>query len=784
MLSSNLEKHLNLAATHAKEQRHEFVSLEHILLSLTKDSEVSEILRACGADLTELARDLEGFLEKHCPRVKFQRAEGDDVDHEVASENSGSWKPEFTLACHRLLQRAVIQVQSAGRDVVTTGNVLVALYNEKDSHAVFFLEQQGVSQFDVINYLSHGISKVETSETSGDESESERDLDVDGLPKDASKQGKQNPLQAFCVNLNERARQKKIDPLVGRDDVLERMIQVLSRRTKNNPLLIGDPGVGKTAIADGLAQKIVEGHVPESLHDAVIYSLDIGSLLAGTKFRGDFEERLKSVVKAIENEPHGVLFIDEIHTLVGAGATSGGSLDASNLLKPGLANGTISCIGSTTYKEYRQHFEKDRALSRRFQKIDVREPTIDEAVEILEGLKGRYEEHHNVKYSSAAIRAAVELSARYIQGRHLPDKAIDVIDEVGARARIQAKSSDTKASGAKKSGKDSEAKTIKVSDIEKIVSSMAQVPAQTVTVADKAQLKNLESTLKAVVFGQDKAIEAVTTAIKMSRTGLGRETKPIGSYLFAGPTGVGKTEVCKQLATALGNHFLRFDMSEYMEKHTVSRLVGAPPGYVGYEEGGLLTEAVTKNPYSVLLLDEIEKAHPDIYNILLQVMDNGTLTDAHGKTADFRNVILVMTTNAGAADAAKRSLGIVPDTSSGKSMDAIKRTFTPEFINRLDAIIHFQSLPEDVILNVVDKFLKELATQLAKKKIQFDTTPEARKWIAEKGFDPIYGARPLARTIDEHIKKPLADEILFGRLEKGGRVTVTIQDNKPHFSFA
>lgn len=764
MLSSGLEKHLNLAAQHAKEHRHEFVSLEHILLALTKDTEVIDILKACGADIPALVRELESFLEKHCPRVKLQKAEGDDIyGSESESTEIDTWKPEFTLACHRLLQRAVIQVQSAGKDLVTTGNVLVALYNEKDSHAVFFLEQQGVTQFDVINFLSHGVSKIET--------ESDNERDIDGLPKDPSKQGKQNPLKAFCLNLNERARKRQIDPLVGREDVLDRMVQILCRRTKNNPLLIGDPGVGKTAIADGLAQRIVDGDVPEALQDVVIYSLDMGSLLAGTKFRGDFEERLKAVVKAIEAEKHGVLFIDEIHTLVGAGATSGGSLDASNLLKPALATGGLSCIGSTTYKEFRQLFEKDRALSRRFQKIDVVEPTIEEAVKILDGLKTRYEQHHNVKYSGPALRAAVELSARYIQGRHLPDKAIDVIDEVGARARINAKDSN-------------ETKTIKVADIEKIISSMAQVPSQNVTVADKTQLKNLENTLRSVVFGQDKAIEAVAAAIKMSRTGLGRDNKPIGCYLFAGPTGVGKTEVCKQLASALGNHFLRFDMSEYMEKHTVSRLVGAPPGYVGYEEGGLLTEAVTKNPYAVLLLDEIEKAHPDIYNILLQVMDNGSLTDTHGKTADFRNVVLVMTTNAGAADAARGGLGIIPDTASGKSLDAIKRAFTPEFLNRLDSIIHFQPLPEDVILQVIGKFVKELGAQLAKKKIELSVSDEAKKWLLNKGFDPVYGARPLARTIDEHIKKPLADEILFGRLEKGGKVTVTIgADGKPAFTF-
>ncbi len=759
MLSSNLEKHLNIAAQHAKDQRHEFISLEHILLALTKDSEVVTILKACGGDIQALDHDLKGFLEKHCPRVNLQRAEGDDV--ELGASPEVVWKPEFTLACHRLLQRAVIQVQSAGRDLVTTGNVLVALYNEKDSHAVFFLEQQGITQFDVVNYLSHGVTKHE-----GDV---EPDLDIDGLPKDGSKQTKQNPLTAFCVNLNEKARAHQCDPLVGRLDVLDRMIQILCRRTKNNPLLIGDPGVGKTAIADGLASRIISNEVPEALRDAVIYSLDMGALLAGTKFRGDFEERLKAVVKAIENEPHGVLFIDEIHTLVGAGATSGGSLDASNLLKPALAGGGLSCIGSTTYKEYRQHFEKDRALSRRFQKIDVNEPSIEEAVQILEGLKSRYEEHHNVKYPPTVLRAAVELSARYIQGRHLPDKAIDVIDEVGSRVRINAKGSAPK--------------TIKVSDVEKIVSSIAQVPVQTATVADKTQLRNLKETLAGKVFGQEKAIDAVATAIKMSRMGLSRDNKPIGSYLFAGPTGVGKTEVCKQLGLALGNHFLRFDMSEYMEKHTVSRLVGAPPGYVGYEEGGLLTEAITKNPYAVLLLDEIEKAHPDIYNILLQVMDNGTLTDTHGKTADFRNVILVMTTNAGASDAAKRGLGINPDTTAGKSMDAIKRTFTPEFLNRLDSIIQFESLPEDVVFQVVGKFIQELADQLAKKKIELSVTEAAQRWIVSKGFDPVYGARPLARTIDEHIKKALTDEILFGRLEKGGKVTVDVKDGKPFFIF-
>jgi ATP-dependent Clp protease ATP-binding subunit ClpA len=768
MLSSNLEKHLNMAATFAKEHRHEFVSLEHILLALTKDSEVVEIVKSCGGDIAVLSKDLESFLDQHCPRVRLQRAEGDDVVDSSADRTSGSnaafdnWKPEFTLACHRLLQRAVIQVQSAGKDLVSTGNVLVALYNEKDSHAVYFMESQGVTQFDVINFISHGVSKAEPGLGSSSTGQEDRDMEVDGLPKDGSKQGKQSPLKAYCVNLNERVRLGKTDPLIGREDVIERAVQVLCRRTKNNPLLIGEPGVGKTAIADGLAQRIVSKEVPPQLKDAVIYSLDMGLLLAGTKFRGDFEERLKAVVKALEAEPHGVLFIDEIHTLVGAGATSGGSMDASNLLKPSLANGSLSCIGSTTYKEYRQHFEKDRALSRRFQKIDVKEPSVEDTIKILEGLKTKYEEHHNVKYSTSALKAAAELSARYIQARHLPDKAIDVIDEVGARIRIQAKSSETK--------------NIKVTDVEKVVASMAQVPLHSVNTVDKSQLRELEPNLKSVVFGQDKALQAVTTAIKLSRTGLGRENKPIGSYLFAGPTGVGKTEVCKQLAHFLGNTFLRFDMSEYMEKHAVSRLVGAPPGYVGYEEGGMLTEAVTKNPYAVLLLDEIEKAHPDIYGILLQVMDNGTLTDSHGKTADFRNVILILTTNAGAADSQKGNVGIHPGTANDKSMEAIKRTFTPEFINRLDAIVHFDKLPEDVVINVVKKFIHELEKQLGKKKIEIQTSDSALHWLMKKGFDPLYGARPLARAIDEHVKKPLVDEILFGRLEKGGKVKVDLEE--------
>lgn len=782
MLSQGLERLLNSAVRLARDARHEFVSLEHILLAFAQDDEVIEVLRAVGCDTTTLRRELEVFLERHAPRVRLLKAQGASETEMTAPVG---WKPEFTLACHRLLQRAVVQVQSAGRDQVLPANVLIALFNETESHAVHFLEKQGISQFDVVNYVAHGMPKLdaaaagseslsgktEAPRASKDES-SDVERDIDGLPKDPSKQGKQNPLSLFCVNLNERARKGKIDPLVGRDDVLERVVQVLARRTKNNPLLIGEPGVGKTAIADGLALRVINGDVPAVLKDAVIYSLDMGALLAGTKFRGDFEERLKAVVKALEAEKHGVLFVDEIHTLVGAGSTSSGSMDASNLLKPALANGTLSCIGSTTYKEFRQHFEKDRALARRFQKIDVKEPSVEETISILEGLRERYEDHHNVHYSEGALKAAAELSARYIQARHLPDKAIDVIDEAGARARIKAD--------------DEKKKTIRVADIERVVASIAQVPVQSVNVADKAALKELEPTLQKVVYGQDEAIRRVTTSIKLSRSGLGRENKPIGSYLFAGPTGVGKTEVAKQLAATLGNQFLRFDMSEYMEKHAVSRLVGAPPGYVGFEEGGLLTEAVSRNPYAVVLLDEVEKAHPDLMNILLQVMDNGTLTDSHGKIADFRNTILILTTNAGAADAQKSAIGIGA-TSAGSSNDkqneAIKRAFTPEFLNRLDAVIQFQPLPESVIMKVVKKFVGDFAKQLSKKKIEIELSEDAEKWLLKRGFDPLLGARPMARTIDDNLKKPLVDELLFGRLEKGGHVKIGVNSKDDTLTF-
>jgi ATP-dependent Clp protease ATP-binding subunit ClpA len=607
-----------------------------------------------------------------------------------------------------------------------------------------------------VNYLSHGVVKSR-------EPESESTLEVDGLPRDSSKD-KKSPLQTYAIDLNEKARNGQVDPLIGRDDVLDRVMQVLCRRTKNNPLLIGEPGVGKTAIADGLAQRVVEGRVPPALREAVIYALDMGALLAGTKFRGDFEERLKAVLKDLELQPHGVLFIDEIHTLIGAGATSGGSMDASNLLKPSLATGDIACIGSTTYKEYRAVFEKDRALARRFQKIDVNEPSVEQTIEILNGLKSRYEKFHNVQYATAALQAAAELSAKHIQGKQLPDKAIDVIDEAGAHSRMTSQNEDVQ--------------NISIKEIESVISAMTGAPVKSVTASDKQQLRDLEKNLKSVIFGQDKAIASLVGAIKMARSGLGREAKPIGSFLFAGPTGVGKTEVTKQLAHFLGNHFLRFDMSEYMEKHTVSRLVGAPPGYVGYNEGGLLSVAVTKNPYCVLLLDEIEKAHPDLTNILLQVMDNGSLTDTTGRVADFRNAILVMTTNAGALDVAKQGIGITPDSSSGKSLDAIKRIFAPEFLNRLDAIVPFADLNETVIFQVIDKFLAELEKQLSEKKIVFAASGEVRRWLYTKGYDKVYGARPMARTIDEHLKKPLVDEILFGRLEKGGKVNVDVKDGK------
>jgi ATP-dependent Clp protease ATP-binding subunit ClpA len=742
MLDPKLERILNQLLESARLSRYEFISLEHVLLALiTKDDETKEILEAAGCDLGKLKAKLEEFLKNHCPQVSEEFLAGDP-----------EWRPELTMAFHRLLQRAAIQVQSAGKKMVKSGNLLVALFHETDSYARYYLEEQGVSQFEIIEYLSHGGSRVPT----------QAEVGADGLPKDGNPKSGGSALQNYCTNLNEKAKQGKIDPLIGREDVIERMMLVLARRQKNNPLLIGESGVGKTALADGLALRITTGNVPAKLLDKVIYSLDMGALLAGTKYRGDFEERLKAVVKEIKAKPGSVLFIDEIHTLVGAGGTSGGAMDASNLLKPSLADGSLSCIGSTTFKEYRTHFEKDRALARRFQKIDVSEPTVEQATEILRGLKSRYEEFHHVTYTDDALKAAAELSAKHIQSRHLPDKAIDVLDESGARARTFATSPDVIALG--------------VEDMEATVARMAQVPVKSVTSSDRQKLKDLDKQLKAVIFGQDSAINKVVAAIKMSRTGLGRDNKPIGSYLFAGPTGVGKTEVSKQLAEMMGISFLRFDMSEYMEKHAVSRLVGAPPGYVGYEEGGLLTDAITKNPHCVLLIDEVEKAHPDLINILLQVTDSGRLTDSNGRTADFQNVILIMTSNAGAFEAAKGGIGISPDKSSTMSLDAIKKTFRPEFINRLDAIVEFQPLDKPLLLQVIRKFISELEAQLLKKTVSMEVYPEAIEWLFEKGYDPAYGARPFARIIDEHIKRRLVDDLLFGKLQNGGKVKVRGSD--------
>jgi ATP-dependent Clp protease ATP-binding subunit ClpA len=740
MLDPKLERILNQLLESAKLNRYEFVSLEHVLQALvSKDEETQEILEACGTDLKLLSDKLDEFIKSHCPLVSKDQIKEDP-----------EWRPELTMAFHRLLQRAAIQVQSSGKKMVRSGNLLVALFHETDSYARFFLEEQGISQFDIIEHISHGASKMPSPR---------EEVGADGLAKDAASKSS-SALSSFCTNLNDKARSGKVDPLVGREDIIDRMMQVLCRRTKNNPLLIGESGVGKTAISDGLALRIVHGQVPSKLLDRVIYSLDMGALLAGTKYRGDFEERLKNVVKEIKAQKGAVLFIDEIHTLVGAGGTSGGAMDASNLLKPSLADGSLSCIGSTTFKEYRTHFEKDRALARRFQKIDVLEPTVEQTVEILRGLKSRYEEFHHVTFTDEALKAAAELSSKHIHARHLPDKAIDVLDEAGAQARTFATTPELLALG--------------VAEIEGTVAKMAQVPVKSVNSGDRAKLKDLDKQLKSLIFGQDAAINKVVSAIKMSRTGLGREQKPIGSYLFAGPTGVGKTEVAKQLSHLLGITFLRFDMSEYMEQHAVSRLVGAPPGYVGYEEGGLLTDAVTKNPHCVLLIDEVEKAHPDLINILLQVLDSGRLTDSNGRTADFQNVIVIMTSNAGAFEAAKGGIGLNPDKRSAMSMDVIKRTFRPEFINRLDAVVEFQSLDKPLLLQVIRKFISELEAQLLKKTISMEVYPEAIEWLYEKGYEPAYGARPFARVIDEHVKRPLVDDILFGKLQNGGRVTVNV----------
>ena len=758
MLDPKLEEAFNNAVMMAANQFHEYVSLEHVLLSLLDAAEAKEILSACGANVKTLSQNLSRHIKEHAP-VADKKIVSDDAE----------WRPELTVAFHRLIQRAAIQVQSSGRTKVTFGNILVSLFSERNAHAVYFLEQEGVKQLDIVNYISHGISKNEFSDEDGNFASIEAapqssplipEGDVDDEPVDPKTKG--SPLESFTENLNALAKAGEIDPLIGREEVIERTIQVLARRTKNNPLFIGESGVGKTALASGLAQRIVDGDVPDVIKNSTIYSLDMGALLAGTKFRGDFEERLKAVLKALRKKKGSILFIDEIHTIVGAGGTGGGSMDASNLLKPPLANGKLSCIGSTTFKEFRTHFEKDHALARRFQKIDVSEPSISETIQILEGLKGRYEKYHNVKYSKGAVRSAAELSAKYIHGKQLPDKAIDVMDEVGAQARIKNTTPDVK--------------NISTKEVELVIAKMAQVPAATVSSSDKLKLKSLENEIKSQVFGQDSAIEKVVASIKLSRTGIGRENKPIGSYLFAGPTGVGKTEVSSQLADKLGVKFLRFDMSEYMEKHAVSRLVGAPPGYVGYEDGGLLTEAITKDPYAVVLMDEVEKAHSDLTNILLQVMDNGKLTDSNGKEADFTNAIVIMTTNSGAFEAARATLGVNKSASSSDSIAAIKKDFRPEFLNRLDSVVEFKELPKEQLLKVIRKFVGQLQAQLKAKKVELSVTDSAIEWIFEKGHDPAYGARPFARMVDEHIKKALVDDLLFGKLSKGGAVEI---DHKP-----
>ncbi len=748
MLSRNLEQSLHRALALASDRKHEYATLEHLLLSLCDDQDAVAVLRACGVDIEKLQRDITDYLDTEL--------------ESFLTENVDDPKP--TASFQRVLQRAAIHVQSSGRQEVTGSNVVVAMFSERESHAVYFLQEQDMTRFDAVNYISHGIAKV----AGQSEERPIGGVDEDAAPEKMNKKGSE-ALDAYCVDLNKKAEKGRIDPLIGRADEIERTIQILCRRTKNNPLYVGDPGVGKTAIAEGLALRIFRGEVPDVLLGNTIFALDMGALLAGTRYRGDFEERLKAVIRELEEMETGILFIDEIHTVIGAGATSGGAMDASNLLKPALQSGSLRCIGSTTYKEYRNHFEKDRALVRRFQKIDVVEPTIEDTVKILRGLKPYYEEHHNVKYTNEALRTAVELSARYINDRKLPDKAIDVIDEVGASQMLLPPSKRKRQIG--------------VRDVERVVAKIARIPPKQVSKDDKTALENLERDLKLVVFGQDSAIQALSSAIKLSRAGLREPEKPIGSYLFSGPTGVGKTEVARQLALTLGIELIRFDMSEYMERHSVSRLIGAPPGYVGFDQGGMMTDAIDKSPHSVLLLDEIEKAHPDVFNILLQVMDYGKLTDHNGKSVDFRNVILIMTTNAGAADIAKPAMGFARDSRIGDDEEAINRMFTPEFRNRLDSIIGFSSLKPEVVGRVVDKFIMQLEEQLADRGVTIELTQTARKWLARRGYDPSFGARPLGRIIQEHIKQPLAEELLFGRLAKGGTVSITIEDDKPKFNF-
>jgi ATP-dependent Clp protease ATP-binding subunit ClpA len=734
MIAHELEVSLHAAFVEARHKRHEFITVEHLLLALLDNPSAQEVMKACAAKVDDLRKNLTEFIEQHTPIVA-----GD-----------GEVNTQPTLGFQRVIQRAILHVQSSGKKEVMGANVMVAIYGEKDSHAVYYLHQQGVSRLDVVNFISHGISKAapQTPEKTETEGETAETGESGGA------------LEQFTQNLNQLAIDGKIDPLIGRDHEVERVIQILCRRRKNNPLLVGEAGVGKTAIAEGLAKRIVDNDVPEILAKALVYSLDMGSLLAGTKYRGDFEQRLKAVLKQLHDNPNAILFIDEIHTLIGAGSASGGTLDASNLLKPALSSGQLKCIGATTYQEYRGVFEKDHALARRFQKIDVNEPSVSETIEILKGLKSRFETHHGVKYTSTALTTAAELSAKYINDRHLPDKAIDVIDEAGAAQRIAPKSK--------------QKKTIGKTEIEEIIAKIARIPARNVSSDDRNALKTLDRDLKATVFGQDKAIEALAAAIKMARSGLGSTTKPIGSFLFSGPTGVGKTEVAKQLAFVLGIELIRFDMSEYMERHAVSRLIGAPPGYVGFDQGGLMTEAITKQPYSVLLLDEIEKAHPDIYNVLLQVMDHGTLTDNNGRKADFRNVVIIMTTNAGASELSKTSIGFTNDKKAGDEMAEIKRMFTPEFRNRIDATISFAPLDEAIILRVVDKFLMQLEAQLTEKKVEATFTEALKKYLAKHGFDPQMGARPMSRLIQDTIRRALADELLFGKLASGGKVTIDV----------
>ena len=741
MIAQELEVSLHMAFVEARQQRHEFITVEHLLLALLDNPSAAEVLRACSANVDDLRKSLANFIKDNTPQV----AGTDDVDTQP------------TLGFQRVIQRAIMHVQStgSGKKEVTGANVLVAIFGEKDSHAVYYLHQQGVTRLDVVNFIAHGIKKSDPPEpTKTGETAAENE-------EGGEKNEKSSPLEQYTVNLNQLAKEGKIDPLIGRHYEVERVIQILCRRRKNNPLLVGEAGVGKTAIAEGLAWRITQKDVPEILGEAQVYSLDMGALLAGTKYRGDFEQRLKGVLKSLKDKPNGILFIDEIHTLIGAGAASGGTLDASNLLKPALSSGQLKCIGATTFTEYRGIFEKDAALSRRFQKVDVVEPTVQETVDILKGLKSRFEEHHGVKYAVAALQAAAELSAKYINDRHLPDKAIDVIDEAGAAQRILPANK--------------RKKTITKTEVEEIVAKIARIPPANVSNDDRGKLKTLERDLKSVVFGQDKALDVLASSVKMARSGLGKDDKPIGSFLFSGPTGVGKTEAAKQLAYIMGIELIRFDMSEYMERHAVSRLIGAPPGYVGFDQGGLLTEAVTKKPHCVLLLDEIEKAHPDIFNVLLQVMDHGTLTDNNGRKADFRNVIIVMTTNAGAETMNKATIGFTNPREAGDEMADIKRLFTPEFRNRLDATVSFKALDETVILRVVDKFLLQLETQLAEKKVEVTFTDTLRKYLGKKGFDPLMGARPMQRLIQDTIRRALADELLFGRLMDGGRLTVDVK---------